>query len=336
VDGSPPAGTGNQTCEVPPDGRAKDSSRPSRVVGDGTPASCTSQAVVAAIAQGGVVTFACGPDPITITLQDTARIYNDKPDLVLDGGGKVTLSGGGARRILYQNTCDPALVWTTSSCDTQDSPKTTLQNITFADGNARGQYYGQFDRYVYGGGGVFVRGGRLSVVNSRFFRNQCEDTGPDLGGAGLRLFQMSKASPVYISNSTFGGGEGYGNQCSNGGGFSALEASVTVTNTLFSHNVANGVGRNPASAGTPGGGSGGAIYNDGDTYTLSMCGSVMRDNRARELGGAVFMVSNNRAGGVRLDRTTITNNPDVGIHEPVSMPGVFILAAPGQPVVTKP
>jgi hypothetical protein len=330
------AGTGTQACEIPPDGRAKDSSRPSRVVGDGTPSSCTSQAVVAAIAQGGVVTFACGPDPITITLQDTARIYNDKPDLVLDGGGKVTLSGGGARRILYQNTCDPALVWTTSSCDTQDSPKTTLQNITFADGNARGQYYGQFDRYVYGGGGVFVRGGRLSVVNSRFFRNQCEDSGPDLGGAGLRLFQMSKASPVYISNSTFGGGEGYGNQCSNGGGFSALEASVTVTNTLFSHNVANGVGRNPASAGTPGGGSGGAIYNDGDTYTLSMCGSVMRDNRARELGGAVFMVSNNRAGGVRLDRTTITNNPDVGIHEPVTMPGVFILAAPGQPVVTKP
>ena len=40
------------------------------------------------------------------------------------------------------------------------------------------------------------------------------------------------------------------------------------------------VGGNPAQAGTPGGGSGGAIYNDGNTMTLSLCGTTITDNSA--------------------------------------------------------
>ena len=41
----------------------------------------------------------------------TAKIRNDTgPEIVIDGGGKVTLSGGGQRRILYMNTCDAAQV----------------------------------------------------------------------------------------------------------------------------------------------------------------------------------------------------------------------------------
>jgi hypothetical protein len=34
-------------------------------VGNGTPASCTPEAFEAAAALAGVVTFACGPDPVT-------------------------------------------------------------------------------------------------------------------------------------------------------------------------------------------------------------------------------------------------------------------------------
>ena len=43
-------------------------------------------------------------------------------EVVLDGGGRVTLDGAGPRRILYQNTCDKALNWTTSHCQDQDHP----------------------------------------------------------------------------------------------------------------------------------------------------------------------------------------------------------------------
>ena len=64
---------------------------------------------------------------------------NTGPEIVIDGGGKVTLSGAGQRRILYMNTCDQAQVWTTSHCQNQDHPRLTVQNLTFHDGNSTGQ-----------------------------------------------------------------------------------------------------------------------------------------------------------------------------------------------------
>jgi hypothetical protein len=316
---------------VPAAAQPKSTAQPTTVVGNGTPQSCTSQALVAAVANGGVVTFACGADPVTINLAETLRVFNHKPDLVLDGGGKVTLSGGNARRILYQNTCDPNLVWTTPSCDRQDSPRTTVQNITLVDGNSTGQNYGRSD--VDGGGAIYARGGSLTVVNARFFRNRCEATGPDLGGAALRATNMTGNSPVHVANSTFGGADGWGNQCSNGGGISTLWASLVVTNTLISHNDAIGFGANPQRPGTPGGGSGGAIYQDGLTFSLSVCGSMVRDNRANEGGGAFFFVSNDLTGTMSIDRSTLAGNPSAGFETP-GLPGMFVLAAPGQPVIT--
>lgn len=83
-------------------------------MGDGTAASCTSAAVVAAVAKGGVITFSCGAAPVVIAMPATAKVVNISARVVLDGGGKVTLSGGGQRRILYMNTCDQAQTWTTS------------------------------------------------------------------------------------------------------------------------------------------------------------------------------------------------------------------------------
>lgn len=331
ADGGPVAGNPAGTCVVPAGGQPRNVSQPTTVVGTGTAASCTSTAVVAAVANGGVVTFNCGADPVTINMAATARVFNNKPDLVLDGGGKVTLSGGGARRILYQNTCDPSLVWTSPNCDVQDSPKTTLQNISFVDGNSSGQGYGLQE--VYGGGAVFARGGRLSIVNARFFRNQCEATGPDLGGAAVRALEMSRAAPVYVVNSTFGGADGYGNVCSNGGGLSSIATSYAVINSVFTHNKAVGVGANPQRAGTPGGGNGGGIYMDGNAFDLSLCGTVMRNNTANEGGGAIIYVSNNLTGTMSVTGSTIGANPSLGF-ETAGLPGIFVLAAPGQPVIS--
>ncbi len=317
---------------MPPEGAAKDTSQPTTVVGNGNAASCTSAAVVAAVANGGVVTFNCGADPVRIEMAETAKIVNNKPNLVLDGGGKVTLSGGNARRILYQNTCDERQVYNSARCDIDDIPRTTVQNIAMVDGNSAGQDYGL--PQVYGGGAIYVRGGRMSVVNARFFRNQCESTGPDLGGAAIRAFGSSPNAPVYITNSTFGGAEGFGNQCSNGAAFSGLQSSFTVTNSLFTHNKAIGFGQNPAVAGTPGGGSGGAIYMDGNTFDLTMCGSKVENNTAVEGGAAIFYVSNNLTGTMAIVDSILRGNPK-GTFETEGLPGIFVLAAPGQPVVTR-
>ncbi|XXT18567.1 hypothetical protein WME94_50900 [Sorangium sp. So ce429] len=300
--GGPAAGNPDGSCAVPAEAQAANTSSPTTVIGDGTPESCTSEAVVAAVAGGGVITFDCGPDPITITLEETAKIFNDTgPEIVIDGGGLVTLSGGGERRILYMNTCDEAQVWTTASCDNQDHPRLTVQNLTFIEGDSTGDD-------DEGGGAIFAQGGRLKVVNSRFFNNACDPTGPDLGGAGIRAFMQYEGLPLYVVNSTFGGAEGYGNACANGGGISSIGVSWTVINSLFSHNRALGNGGNPAEAGTPGGGSGGAIYNDGNTMTLTLCGTRIERNEVNAYGSAIFFVSNDHTGNIVIDRSVITGN----------------------------
>ncbi len=314
----PPTGNPDGNAPIPAAAQEVDTSSPDIVIGDGTPASCTSAAVVDAVAQGGIIVFDCGPDPVTIEMLATAKVFNDTgPEIVIDGGGLVTLSGGGERRILYMNTCDQAQVWTTSHCQNQDHPRLTVQNLTFEDGNSKGAE-------PDGGGAIWVRGGRFKVVNSRFFNNVCDDLGPDVGGAAIRVFSQYQGLPVYVVNSTFGGGEGYGNVCSNGGGLSSIGVSYTVINSLFTHNVAIGNGANPARGGTPGGGSGGAIYNDGNTFTLSIIDTVIEDNHANEGGGAVFFVSNDRSGTLRFEDSTLRRNPSDGF-ETRGFPGIFYL-----------
>ena len=313
---APPAGNPNGHAAVPADGQPVDTSHPTRVVGTGTPSSCTSAAVVAAVAAGGVITFSCGPAPVTIPMTATAKVRNAVPRIVLDGGGKVTLDGGGARRILYQNTCDKAQGWTTSHCQDQETPELVVQNITFAGGNSTG------DMTEGGGGGaIFDRGGRLRIVNSRFVHNRCDATGPDLGGAAVRALSQSHNLPVYVVGSTFTDGV-----CSNGGALSSIGVSWAVLNCVMTGNQAIGHGANPARGGTPGGGSGGAIYNDGNLYTLTIAGSVITDNHANEGGGAVFFVSNDRTGTMRIDGSTLRRNRSAGF-ETNGYLGIFFLGA---------
>jgi hypothetical protein len=315
------AGNPSGHATVPATAKAVDTSHPAHVIGTGTATSCTSEAVVSAVGNGGIVTFNCGPQPVTITMKATAKVRNKNTRLVLDGGGLVTLSGGGRRRILYQNTCDQAQGWTTSHCQDQSTPELVVQNLTFADGNSTG------DMTEGGGGGaIFVRGGRLKVVHSQFVRNRCDPSGPDLGGAAIRVLSQYHNLPVYIVSSTFGGAAGQGGVCSNGGALSSIQVSWVVLNSLFTNNFAMGRGANPARSGTPGGGSGGAIYLDGDNFTITLAGTVIQNNHAIEGGGAVFFVSNDRTGTMTIDHSTLIHNRSDGF-ETGGLPGIFFLGA---------
>jgi hypothetical protein len=312
----PEPGNPAGTATVPADGRAVDTSHPDHVIGHGTPAGCTSAAVVAAVATGGVITFDCGPTPVTIRMTTTAKVRNASARVVIDGGDKVTLSGGGTHRILYQDTCDQAQGWSTSHCDNQAEPHLTVQNLTFTDGNATGQ-----QQEGGGGGAILDRGGRLTVVNSRFTHDKCDSTGPDLGGAAIRALSQYQGDPVYVTHSTFTDGV-----CSNGGGLSSIGVSWVVSNSVLTHNDAIGRGANPAAAGTPGGGSGGAIYTDGNTYTVRIAGTIIEDNHANSGGGAVFFVSNDKTGTMDIDGSTLRGNPSDSF-ETAGFPGVFFLGA---------
>jgi hypothetical protein len=91
----------------------------------------------------------------------------------------------------------------------------------------------------------------------------------------------------------------------------------------MSHNQAVGFGMNPAQGGTPGGGSGGAIYSDGNTYTLSVCGSEISNNLARELAGAIFFVSNDLTGALIVDQSVFGANAGKDVQD---LKGFFVLA----------
>ena len=297
---------------VPVKARAVDTSHPDRWVGSGTPASCTSRAVVRAVAKGGIIRFRCGPGPVRIELQETAKVVNTSRRVVLDGRGLVTLSGGGQRRILYQNTCDQQQTWTTSHCDDQATPRLVVQNLTFADGDATGETL-----EGGGGGAIFARGGRLKIVGSRFTGNRCDPTGPDLGGGAVRALSQHHGRPVFVVRSRFTGGV-----CSNGAALSSIGVSWSIFNSVFTGNRAIGNGANPARPGAPGGGSGGALYADGNQFRVLLAGTRMTGNHAREGGGAVFFVSNDRSGVLEIRSSTLRRNPSDGFE---SDPGIFFL-----------
>lgn len=313
------AGNSTGGYPIPSEAALEDVSNPDQVVGTGTPESCTAASFIAAVGKGGKIVFNCGSNPVTIKLTKPAKIFNDaKPNVVIDGGGLVTLSGSKKTRILYMNTCDQNQHWTTPHCDNQDHPKLTVQNLTFVDGNSKG------DTKYTGGGAIWVRGGRFKVVNCRFFKNVCASTGPDVGGGAIRVFSQYNNLPVYVVNSTFGGAEGYGNIGSNGGAISSIGVSWTIINSLFSYNKAIGNGGNPPSANTPGGGSGGAIYNDGNKMTLSVLGSRIEQNQVNAFGSAIFFVTNDFSGDIRIDQSVIQNNiggswypvfPGISMHD---------------------
>jgi hypothetical protein len=306
------AGNPDGHATIPAAGLAVDASHPDHVIGDGSPAGCTSAAVVQAVAEGGIITFDCGPSPVTITMTATAKVVNTSHQVVLDGGGKVTLSGGGDLRILYMNTCDAAQTYTTSDCWEQQWPQLVVQNMTLTDAYSATM---ESKTASYGGGAIFDEGGQLKVVNSVFTDDQCYASGPDLGGGAIRATGMYMQVPVYISNDTF-----TGNSCSNGAALSGLYANFAVYNSLMTGNKAIGSGANPAASGTAGGGSGGAIYTDGNGYNLSVDGSVMSGNTAREGGGAIFFVVDADGGTLTIDDSTLSDNTSGAFQ---NAPGIF-------------
>jgi hypothetical protein len=312
-----PASYGNPEghAAVPSAAQAVSTARPNSVIGNGSPANCTSAAVVRAVAKGGVITFNCGPKPVTIMMKATAKVVNTHHRTVIDGGGKVTLNGRGKVRILYMNTCDPKQVYTTSDCWQQKWPQLVVQNLTFKDAySSVREIKGKSTNY--GGGAIFDEGGQLKVVNSGFIGNRCYRNGPDLGGAAIRALGMYPGRPVYITKDTFRSG-----RCSNGGALSSIDASWDVLDSVMVSNKTTGRGENPQAKGTPGGGSGGAIYTDGDNYNVTINGTLIRDNTAHGgEGGAVFFVVDSGHGVLKIEYSTLHHNPAGGYD---NAPGIF-------------
>jgi hypothetical protein len=319
-----PKATLSGTCAVSGSALPESVANPTTVVGSGTAESCTSTKLVEAVKKGGVVTFNCGPDPLVVKVPEI-KIYNNggKGDgsVTIDGGNKISLAAVGANRIFYQNTCDESLVWTSPRCDIQSTPHLILQNITLSGGRGSAGKGSLHD--VLGGGAVYVRGGTfkaygVKVAGSVVSAAAGASTQDVAGGA---IYTFGLASTAIIANSVF-----ENNSAANGGALGGLFTSYSVTNSNFSGNKATGHGMNPAKSGTLGGGLGGAIYTDGNSFSLNICGSTVSDNQANELGsGSIFMVANDLKGSLKIDQSVFSGNSNSGSVQ--SRPSIYVEAA---------
>jgi hypothetical protein len=256
----------NKVCDLP--AQAVDTSKPTTVVSD-----CSSDAALRAAAlAGGIVTFACG----TATIAVTSEIPVAK-DTTIDGGGTITLSGGGKSRVLHITSA-----WNVAT------PLLTVQHLAFQDGFT-----------TAGGGAIFEDGGSLTVIDCTFTNNKAAQTGQDVAGGAINGLGVGT---LVIVGSTFSN-----NSASNGGAVGTQDENVTVVNSTFANNSATGTGGNPGN-----GGDGGGLSYDGAHIALSLCGDTFTGNKANAAGGAVFRVGYNDQGGiasaVTIDRSTFDGN----------------------------
>lgn len=268
------AGVPASVCEEPP---LADTSASDHVVGDGTAESCSAAALRSAAEAGGVITFDCGGDAVTITVDATIVFTAES---VLDGGGLVTLSGGDSARILYLD-----------SAYDRTTPRLTVQRLAFRDGNSPP---GGDDTAV-GGGAIYRDGGSLSVLECDFQNNRAPAAGQDVAGGAIYGFGGGE---TLIARSTFSG-----NSASDGGAVGSLNGDLTIVNSTFDDNAATGTDGNPGN-----GGCGGAIYMDGGDEIASFCGVRITNNTAGAIGGGVFRVSNSDDGTLDIERSTISDN----------------------------
>jgi hypothetical protein len=310
--GSWTAGNRDGSCMtgVPAEGHPVDTSNPGTVVGTGTPESCTFAALSAAVTKGGVVTFNCGSGAATIAVTATLAVPTNQ-DTVLDGNRLVTLDGQSQVRILSFDS--PG--WQ------MNEHRLTLQHIALINSKAtptvaippapapcsQGWNDGQ-------GGAVYMRDGNLTVIDCIFTGNQAAPLGPDTGGGAIYL-QGSKHGDVIVG-STF-----TGNTASNAGAVGGLFTEHHIYNSLFSQNSAVGNGANSddatkCSAMNNGqhevgsGGNGAAVYSDGNSVNILLCGDKIVDNHAGTgaFGGGLFFTSNNMQGTLTIADTTMTGN----------------------------
>jgi hypothetical protein len=263
-------------CDLP--AQPVDTSKPTTVVGNGTASSCTESAFRAAVAAGGIVTFSCGSAPATITVTSEVPV---NADTTIDGGGLVTLSGGGTSRILHITSA-----WNVPT------PLLTVQNLTFTGGFTSDVPNTTSTRQ--GGGAIFEDGGSLTIINSTFTHNQCASSGQDVSGGAIN---GQGVGTLIIVGSTFSDNSG-----SNGGAVGTQDENVTVVNTTFANNSATGTGGNPGN-----GGDGGALSYDGAHISLTFCGDSFTGNKANASGGSVFRVGYNDE-PVNIDRSTFDGN----------------------------
>lgn len=228
------------------------------------------------LSSGGTITFNCGGvgASATITLSSTKTISTNT---TIDGGGKITLSGGNVRRLFSVRPGVDFSLINVILAQGRDYEGATiynqgtlrLTNSTIMQGTATG-----------GHGGAVKSYGTVIVTNSTLHHNVAQQ------GYGGGIDSVQKTSRVSVSNSTF-----YNNTSKIGGGAIASNGIVQIDRSTFTGNSTESQG---------GESGGGAIENTGPlTITLS----TFTTNQAGK-GGGIY----NEGGTTLIVNSTFSGN----------------------------
>jgi predicted outer membrane repeat protein len=250
----------------------------------------TEAALRTALAKGGQIRLKA-----SITAKAALEV---KADTVLDGGG-FSINGGGTTHLFHGSRVH-----------------FTLQNATLKSANNKVADSEHFSRrsgaavMLSGGGGNFPsKLGSFTAINVTFDSNKAKPTGPgDIRGGAVHLFALPDST---ISGCTF-----TNNTASNGGALGGLGSSIEIINTRFVNNATNGTGPGGALEGVGGAISLDALSQNGKTAYLKICGSEFSGNRAKNGGGAIYLVTHWYRGNVfSIDQSLFSDNRSTSTAE---------------------
>ena len=290
------------------------------VVGNGTPASCTEAALVAALAGGGTIAFNCGPNPHTIVFTSRKTI---NANTSIDGAGKVTFSGGNSTGF-FDLAATRALTLTamTLADAGNASPSVglgiavgngilTIANSTLSQ-NKRGAIAGLNTGGVVtitnslfisnsstGFGGAIYNSGQLFISDSVFMGNEASpayEGGAIYNSSAAALGRVTIMRTSFISNTA-----GYGGAIANYGAMTMTQSTLSKNGLTFN-----------------GGGGGGAILN-GSGAQLALTNVTLSGNSTQPAsrGAALYVSGTALTGGrAKLLNVTIADNssPNGQLH----------------------
>jgi len=211
---------------------------------------CTELGIRDAIAQGGgPYTFAC-TDSTTVVTQ--AELIIDG-DVILDGGGNLTVDGNGAHRVL--SVLEGATVelrgFVVAGGVTSEAGGAILNQGTLTvEGSS------VFGNVADGNGGGIDNHGQLALKNSTVSGNSGES------GGGI---YVGHSGTLTVTNSTLSG-----NTTQSCGGAIDVDGMVTVTSSTIMGNTSNDCG--------------GGLFNQG---SLSLASTIVSGNTANDCDGEV-------------------------------------------------
>ncbi|MEZ4863805.1 MAG: choice-of-anchor Q domain-containing protein [Caldilineaceae bacterium] len=287
------------------------------VVGDGTAASCDNNALGAALANGGMVTFACGPDPFTI-IADT---YVIAVDTIVDGGDLITLDGENLRQIFLvqegvsltvrnltltrgMGSSGPGgAIWNFGTLLIQHSTlKENGTDTVLAGGALANETTGTMtienslieSNSAADGAAIYTRGIALTISDSTLRNNFVRNDGGGFYGGGAILQETTPDGLITIRNSTLD--TNLSNPAGSvGGAIALLSGQLTIENSTLTNNY--------------GYGGGGALYTAQGT-TIAIHHSQLNNNQtlaadgeSNYQGGAIF-----NQGVLSIDESTISGN----------------------------